>query len=1038
MGYIDNLQSPRLPSDPSTSRGADTNNCSFSEKLAKYKVLSLHQSVRLYDVDFGNKSFRIHTDIQILPMQTKIKDIVMHIGEYCFLPNEQGDNHFGTVTLDGVPCKYRRKRLDFKLDNHINSMNLTSLKKSSSDALAKFEGELFIEVPHDVQHKMQERKVIVLSIDCLVKCPAYGIYFANGGKRGDGAHVYTYRSGLMSSTKDWLPCFDAPDQLNLWRLQFDVPFKWTALSSGELVEVEALSDESLKTYVYVLGTPTPASNIGWAIGDFEDTIQPEMPDVSSYSPPGVQSLVKHTLATLPRVFTFIEETLSCRFPYASYKMVFVDQPPEESQSYAGITMFNINLLYHKKILDTVQSVRQVVGLAVASQFFGCFVNARCLEDLWVVKSLAMHLTALYVEKTFGSSEYHYLVNKLMEQICDYETSFGPIILQPKSPQQQNHLYFNPSYPETCSPHYAEARYKKGQFVMRCLQLKLGKEHFLKVLNRMLVVANQFSQNLDKPAEWSHMIVSCESFFRTVISVTGRELSYFMDLFVYNGGHANFDVNFQHNRKRNIVELELKQDVRSGSKGKIEYVGPLTISIQELDGCFTHTVQIDANTSKHDLQCHSKGRRQKRKKVPLSTGEELDIDLSALDADSPVMWIRIDPQIELPRTLKIAQPQNQWEYMLRYERCVIAQTMAIEALQHFPLQNTHNVLVEAINNPKFFHRVRSRAALCLTEVSNRLPDGLISGKPALIDFFEKNFGCSANPSIPALHNFVATSSNLQRYILMSSLPPAIGRMRRELKHCPREITRFLLGLLQFNDNSINRYSDDHYRSALIGGLTSSITQAERSLGEAGRPEALNEDIDEMIMEITRALNMDQLEPSYHKVVSQACLKCILALQRFNHLPLDPEVFWTFAESKSVFNGLRKTALMCLCSMIRRTHNPQLMPTINKLFDLLVKDESPFIRHGLATLILPKTPFAYSADVINNLSYFSNTKDMATKLWKLATDMTLEPKIRVQLVDIYYMMYLIYTPLVLRPKHEIEDLQRRQHEEMKMGGGPSLIT
>jgi transcription initiation factor TFIID subunit 2 len=70
-----------------------------------------------------------------------------------------------------------------------------------------------------------------------------------------------------------------------------------------------------------------------------------------------------------------------------------------------------------------------------------------------------------------------------------------------------------------------------------------------------------------------------------------------------------------------------------------YVGPLTIVVQELDGSFPHTVQIDGNLSKHDLPCHSKGRRQKRKRVPLSTGEEVEIDLTNMDPDSPIMWIR---------------------------------------------------------------------------------------------------------------------------------------------------------------------------------------------------------------------------------------------------------------------------------------------------------------------------------------------------------------------------------------------------------------
>lgn len=95
---------------------------------------------------------------------------------------------------------------------------------------------------------------------------------------------------------------------------------------------------------------------------------------------------------------------------------------------------------------------------------------------------------------------------------------------------------------------------------------------------MLVVAIQHSQNMEQPVQWYHMLVSSKSFFRTVASVSGRELSSFLDLFIANGGHAHFEVNFQHNRKRNTIELELRQEPR-GQKGRRLYVGPLTIMVQ---------------------------------------------------------------------------------------------------------------------------------------------------------------------------------------------------------------------------------------------------------------------------------------------------------------------------------------------------------------------------------------------------------------------------------------------------------------------------
>ncbi len=55
-----------------------------------------------------------------------------------------------------------------------------------------------------------------------------------------------------------------------------------------------------------------------------------------------------------------------------------------------------------------------------------------------------------------------------------------------------------------------------------------------------------------------------------------------------------------------------------------------IWLQELDGTFKHTLQIEDNLSKHDITCHSKSRRNKKKKIPLCTGEEIDMDLSGME------------------------------------------------------------------------------------------------------------------------------------------------------------------------------------------------------------------------------------------------------------------------------------------------------------------------------------------------------------------------------------------------------------------------
>ena len=54
-------------------------------------------------------------------------------------------------------------------------------------------------------------------------------------------------------------------------------------------------------------------------------------------------------------------------------------------------------------------------------------------------------------------------------------------------------------------------------------------------------------------------------------------------------------------------------------------------------------------------------------------------------ESPVLWIRLDPDMSLLRAVEISQPDYQWQYQLRHERDVTAQVGS-------PLQLSSRILV----------------------------------------------------------------------------------------------------------------------------------------------------------------------------------------------------------------------------------------------------------------------------------------------------------------------------------------------------------
>ncbi len=76
-----------------------------------------------------------------------------------------------------------------------------------------------------------------------------------------------------------------------------------------------------------------------------------------------------------------------------------------------------------------------------------------------------------------------------------------------------------------------------------------------------------------------------------------------------------------------------------------------------------------------------------------------------NSDSPVLWIRVDPDMQLIRSVEILQPDFQWQYQLRHERDVTAQTEAVRALERFPTTQTRKALTDIIENETCYYKVR---------------------------------------------------------------------------------------------------------------------------------------------------------------------------------------------------------------------------------------------------------------------------------------------------------------------------------------------
>nr|CAG4635921.1 EOG090X00M6 [Eubosmina coregoni] len=968
-----------------------------------------HQILSLTGINFHTKSVIGFVELTLLP-QKEFYQVFVNCKQARIYRITLNDN------LE-LQFQYFDPTLEISQGQEASTRSLDAFSPAHQEAVGSTDpdanlGELVIKIPTEATHLMTEGRPLRIGIEFSLEQPAGGLHFVvpqgEGSLAERSAHMFTY--GWENSARLWFPCIDSYAEVCTWKLEFTVDASMTAVSCGDLMEVVYTQDLRRKTFHYVLPIPTAAPNIGLAVGPFEILVDPYMTELTHFCLPPLMPLLRSTARYVHETFEFYEELLGTRYPYSFCKTVYVNAASSDVSSFSTLSIMNMELLQSTPYLEQTYASRNAISLAVAEQFFTCFLSRQGWNDAWLTQGISTYLAGLHFKKVFGNNEYRYWVHQELDHVVRYEEEVGGIVLDASKPpgnavptsgggaqpiRSPDSFHFYPHSAHTATPRHAEIMRKKAHLILRMLELRIGQPLLIQVFNKQLSLAVQASQQKCQANQWGAMLISTATFAKAIFTVTGKDIGVFVDTWVRQGGHARFQLSFVFNRKRNTVELEIRQDAASGAqpaRGVRRYVGPLVVALQELDGTFRHTLQIESSVAKNDLTCHSKSRRNKKKKIPLCTGEEVDMDLTAMDADSPVLWIRLDPDMSLLRAVEIAQPDYQWQYQLRHERDVTAQTEAVKALERFATPATRLALTDIIENENCFYKVRCESAFCLAKVAN----GMVSswaGPPAMLMIFRKLFGSFSCQHIVRQNNF----AHFQHYFLQKTIPVAMAQLRNALGVCPPEVLRFLLDLFKYNDNTKNRLSDCWYRAALIealGNTSSPVVAVVSQSGTTITPESVTKETHQVLDEVARALNLEKLLPSYKFAVTVGCLKTIRQLQKCGQLPSKTDLFKSYA-MHGQFHDVRVTALDAIVQLVKADGRPE---DLNFLLDIIENDPEPRVRHQLLIMLAQHPPFERGRG--NPL----DTIPVMERLWKLMNvGLSHDAQLRNDVVDLYHFLY-----------------------------------
>ncbi|KAH9778524.1 transcription initiation factor TFIID subunit 2 [Citrus sinensis] len=675
-----------------------------------------------------------------------------------------------------------------------------------------------------------KQNVKLVRIDYWVEKAEAGIHF-------DGNALHT--DNQIRRARCWFPCIDDSTQRCCYDLEFTVSQNLIAVSAGSLLyQVLSKDDPPRKTYVYRLDVPVSAKWITLAVAPFEVLPDHHQSLMSHICLPANVSKIHNTVEFFHNAFSHYETYLDAKFPFGSYKQVFLAPEMAVSSSTFGAAMgiFSSQILYDEKVIDQAIDTSIKLSFALARQWFGVYITPELPNDEWLLDGLAGFLTDSFIKKFLGNNEARYRRYKANCAVCKADDSGATALSSSASCKDL--------YGTQCIGIFGKIRSCKSVAILQMLEKQMGSNFFRKILQNIISRAQGASPvRTLSTKEFRH-------FANKVGNLERPFLKEFFPRWVGTCGCPVLRMGFSYNKRKNIVELAVLRDCTAkpdsrtpvlssntdseNRDGDIGWPGMMSIRVHELDGMYDHPILPMAGDAWQllEIQCHSKlaaRRALKPKKGSKPDGCDDNGDAVAVldmrsSMESPLSWIRADPEMEYLAEIHFNQPVQMWINQLEKDGDVVAQAQAIAALEALPHLsfNVVNTLNNFLSDSKAFWRVRIEAAYALANTASELPVLSIydlyviilqetdwAGLLHLVKFY-KSRRFDENIGLPRPNDF----RDFSEYFVLEAIPHAVAMVRAADNKSPREAVEFVLQLLKYNDNNGNPYSDVFWLAALV--------------------------------------------------------------------------------------------------------------------------------------------------------------------------------------------------------------------------------
>ena len=388
---------------------------------------------------------------------------------------------------------------------------------------------------------------LTVSIDYLSR-PKKGLYFVQNDRSYPEKNVQAWTQGEGMDNHNWVPLWDYPNDRSTFEVILTVDTPYTAVSNGEFM---GITDNGItRTFHWYENFPMVSYLISFVVGDFR-RIEDKYGDLSIgyWVPPKYSDEdALRSFSRTPEMVAYFNELTGIPYPYEKLDQIVIDD-------FMWGGMENITLIHQSSSTMHTERARPdhtsdgLVAHEIAHQWFGNMLTTRNWANAWLNEGFATFLTYVWQEYDQGRDAAEYGRRWMLSSVKWADKSNPRPMVQ----------YFYESDMDLFDSNI----YAKGALVLNMLQQMLGYDAFWRTVR---IYAK----------EYQHKNVESQDLKRIFEEVTGQNLEWFFDQWVYTAGLPELEIKYKYNRRNKNVKLTVRQTQNISNSSMFRL--PLTVLI----------------------------------------------------------------------------------------------------------------------------------------------------------------------------------------------------------------------------------------------------------------------------------------------------------------------------------------------------------------------------------------------------------------------------------------------------------------------------